>query len=192
MPRRTLTGAVVRDEHHAKAGLPGHHLRVGSRRLIQRDGLDHRRHATERAETKRCITGCGVSRQRARYLAPSEYEILASNLDRLGSDTDVNADTAGAKAPESRTDNLATRSRYQNNFSAAEGLQSLSRIGSGTVDVVMSTELLGQFRRIRATSNRHDLEPHVPRVLNTQMPQAAYTEHGDKITSLRWCVSQLR
>ena len=39
VPRRTLTGAVVRDEHHAKARLPGHHLRVGGRRLVQRDGL---------------------------------------------------------------------------------------------------------------------------------------------------------
>jgi len=30
----------------------------------------------------------------------------------------------------------------------------------------------------------------VPRVLDTQMPEAAYTEHGDKIAGLRWCISQ--
>src|SRR5215469_14473394 len=102
MPWRTLTGAVVRDEHYAKARLPRHHLRVGSGRLFQRDGLNHRRHATERTETKRCVTGCRVSRQRARYPALSEYKILASDLDRLGSDADVNGNAAGPKPLEGR------------------------------------------------------------------------------------------
>src|SRR5215472_3933093 len=129
VPRRTLTGAVVRDEHYAKARLPRHHLRVGSRRLIQRDGLDHRRHATERTETKRCLTGCRVSRERACDLALSEYKVRASDLDRFRSDADVNGDTAGPKAPEGCRDRLATGSRYQNDFGAAELLQCLSRIG---------------------------------------------------------------
>src|SRR5262249_33674744 len=91
---------------------------------------------------------------------------------------------------ESRSDCLAAGSRYQNDFGATERLQSLSGIGSGAVDIVMGAELPGQLRRIGPTSNGHDLEPHVTGVLDTQMPQAAYTEHCDKITGLRWCVSQ--
>jgi hypothetical protein len=58
------------------------------------------------------------------------------------------------------------------------------------VDVVVGAELLRQFRLVRATGNRDDLEPHVPGILHAQMTQAAYTDHSDKITSLCWCVSQ--
>ena len=54
----------------------------------------------------------------------------------------------------------------------------------------MGAELLGQFRRIDATGNRRDLEPHVPGILHTQMTQAADTEHSDKIPGLRRRVSQ--
>ena len=88
--------------------------------MVQGDGLDQRRHATESSESKRCVTCCRVSRQRARYLALSEYKIRASDLDRLRSDADVNGDTVGPKALEGRSDRLATGSRYQNDFGAAE------------------------------------------------------------------------
>ena len=54
----------------------------------------------------------------------------------------------------------------------------------------MGAELLGQFRRIDATGNRRDLEPHVPGILHTQMTEAADTEHSDKITGLRRRISQ--
>jgi hypothetical protein len=42
----------------------------------------------------------------------------------------------------------------------------------------------------RAARNRRYLESHMPRILHAQMTQAANTEHSDKITGLRWCVSQ--
>src|SRR5262245_54641808 len=35
----------VHSQNHAKARLSSHHLRVGSRRLVEWDGLDHGRHA---------------------------------------------------------------------------------------------------------------------------------------------------
>ena len=39
-------------------------------------------------------------------------------------------------------DRLAAGSRYQNDFGAAERLQSFGGVGSGAVDVVVSAELL--------------------------------------------------
>src|SRR5215831_20114242 len=54
----------------------------------------------------------------------------------------------------------------------------------------MGAELLRQFRRVGATRNRRHLESHMPRILHSQMTQAAYTDHSDKLTGLRWCVSQ--
>src|SRR5262252_7427295 len=69
-----LTIAVFCDQHYPKARLPGHHLRVRGGCLIEWDGLDHRRHPTQDTETKRCVSSGGVSRQRACYLALSEYE----------------------------------------------------------------------------------------------------------------------
>src|SRR5262249_40643966 len=99
-------------------------------------------------------------------------------------------DTAGTQALEGRGDRLAARSRYQNDLGAAERLQSRGRVGSAAVDVVVGAELLGQFRRIDATGNRRNLETHAPGVLHTQLTEAADTEYSDKITGLRWRVSQ--
>src|SRR5215831_2283003 len=82
--------SVFCNQHHPKARLPSHHLRVRGGCLIERNGLDHGRHATQRTETKRCVTSCRVPRQRACYLTLSENEVQARDLDRLGSDADVN------------------------------------------------------------------------------------------------------
>src|SRR5262249_23062491 len=60
-------------QHYPKTRLPSHHLRVRGDCLIEWDGLDHRRHPTQGTETKRCVSSRGVSRQRACYLALSEY-----------------------------------------------------------------------------------------------------------------------
>src|SRR5262249_16085041 len=38
--------------------------------------------------------------------------------------------------------------------------------------------------------NRRHFDPHMPRVLQCQMTKAADTKHSDKVTRLRWCVSQ--
>src|SRR5499427_9440178 len=76
---------------------------------------------------------------------------------------------------------LPPGSRYQNDLGAAERLQGHSRIGSGTIDVVVGAELLGEFCRAGATGNRRQLESHVPGVLHTQMTKAADAEHSDKI-----------
>src|SRR5215467_10483520 len=85
-----LTIAVFCDQHDPKARLPSHHLRVRGGCLIEWDGLDHRRHPAQGTETKRCVSSGGVSRQRACYLALSEYEIHARDFDRLRSDAEVN------------------------------------------------------------------------------------------------------
>src|SRR5215813_550895 len=90
-PSRSAT-VVFCDQHDPKARLPSHHLRVRGGCLIKWDGLDHRRHTTQGTETKRCVSSGGVSRQRACYLALSEYEIHARELDRLRSDAEVNGD----------------------------------------------------------------------------------------------------
>jgi len=63
-------------------------------------------------------------------------------------------------------------------------------VGSRVVDVVVGAELLRQFRRVRATGNRRDLETHMPSVLHAEMTQAANTKHSDKITGLCRSVSQ--
>src|ERR1700751_330837 len=55
---------------------------------------------------------------------------------------------------------------------------------------MVGAELPRQFRLVRATGNRRDLEPHVPRILHTQLTKAAETKHSDKITGLRRCISQ--
>src|SRR5262249_17186612 len=170
--------------------LPGHHLRVGSGCLMEWDGLDHRRHPTQGTETKRCVSSGRVSRQRACYLALSEYEIHACDLDRLRSDAEVNGDTAGSKALEGLSDCFASRSRYDNDLCPAKRPQSGCGVGSSTVNVVVSAELLGELRCFAAASNRRHLEPHMPGVLHRQMTKAADAEHSDKVTRFRWRVSQ--
>src|SRR5215469_5644773 len=102
-----LAVAVLCNQHYPETRLPSHHLRVRSGCLIEWDGLDHRRNTAQRTETKSCVTGCRVSRQRATNLALSEYEIDARELDRLRSDADVNRDTARTQAFESRGHCLA-------------------------------------------------------------------------------------
>src|SRR6516162_9600361 len=87
-------------------------------------------------------------------------------------------------------DRLPAGSGYQNDLGAAERLQSLGGVGSRVVDVVMGAELLRQFHLVGATGNRCDLEPHVPGILHAQMTKAADTDHSDKLTGLRWGVSQ--
>src|SRR5215469_10881391 len=182
--------AVFCDQHYPKTRLPSHHLRVSRGCLIEWDGLDHRRHPSQGTETKRCVSSGRVSRQRACYLALSEYEILARDLDRLRSDAEVNGDTAGSKALEGLSDCFASRSRYDNDLGAAKRLQSGCGVGSGTVNVMVSAELLGELRCVSAAGNRRDFEPHMPGVLHRQMTKAADTEHSDKVTRLRRRVSQ--
>src|SRR5215813_13312847 len=191
-PVRTVGRPVssIHGQNHAKARLPSHHLRVGIRRLVEWDGLDHGGHAAQRTETERSVSGRRVPRQGTFELAAPEYEIQTRGLDRLRPNAEDDADTAGTQALEGRGDCLAAGSRYQNDLGAAERLQSRGRVGSAAVDVVVGAELLGQFRRVEATGNRHDLEPHVPGILHSQMTQATDTEHSDKITGLRWRVSQ--
>src|SRR5215510_11710317 len=70
-----LAIAVFCDQHYPKARLPGHHLRVGIRRLVEWDGLDHGGHAAQRTETERNVSGRRVPRQGAFELAAPEYQI---------------------------------------------------------------------------------------------------------------------
>src|SRR5215831_6361602 len=70
-----LAIAVFCDQHYPKARLPSHHLRVGLRRLVEWDGLDHGGHAAQRTETERSVSGRRVPCQRAFELAAPEYEI---------------------------------------------------------------------------------------------------------------------
>lgn len=69
--------AVFCDQYHPKTRLPGHHLCVCRRRLVEWDRFDHGGHAAQGTETERSVTSCRVARQRARYLALPEYEIHA-------------------------------------------------------------------------------------------------------------------
>src|ERR1700741_4695119 len=120
-----LAIAVFCDQHYPKTRLSSHHLGIGGGCLIEWDGLDHRRHSTQGTETKRCVSSCGVSRQRACYLALSEYEIYARDLDRLRSDAEVNGDTAGSKALEGLSDCLPPGSCYKNDRDTAGPLETL-------------------------------------------------------------------
>src|ERR1700752_2946492 len=143
-----LLGAVrsVHGQNHAKTRLPSHHLRVRSRGFLEWDGLNHGGHAGQCTESERCIASRRGPRQGAFYLATSEYEIHARNLDRLRPDAEVNRYAAGTKALEGRGDCLASGSCYENDLGAAERLQSRSGIGNGTVKVAVSAELLGEVR----------------------------------------------
>src|SRR5262249_14999590 len=85
----------VHSQNHAKARLPGHHLRVGGCRLLQWGRLDHGGHAAQRTETERCVTGRGVTSQGTFELAALEYEIHARGLDQLRTDSEDDRDTAG-------------------------------------------------------------------------------------------------
>src|SRR5215813_2551310 len=190
LQRRTLISTILRDQYNAKARLPAHHLRVRSRCFLERDGLNHGGHAGQRTESERCITSSRGPRQGAFHLAISEYEIHARDLDRLRPDAEVNRYTARTKALEGLGDRLASRSCYENDLGAAERLQSRCGISSGTVNVVVSAELLGELRCVATTGNRRHLEPHMPGVLHSQVTKAADTEHSDKITGLCRRVSQ--
>src|SRR6516162_6644802 len=181
---------LAHGQNYAKARPPSHHLRVRIRRLRKRDRLDHGGHAAQRTEMERCVSGRGVPSQRTFELAASEYEIHSRDLDRLRPDAEDDRDTAGTQPLEGLGDGLATGSRYQNDFSAAERLQSLGGVGSRVVDVVVGAELLRKFRRVPATGNRRDLETHMPGILHAEMTQAADTDHSDKITGLCRCVLQ--
>jgi hypothetical protein len=55
---------------------------------------------------------------------------------------------------------------------------------------VVGAALLRQFRLVGTSGNHRDLEPHAPGVLHAEMTNAADTDHSDKLTGLRWCVSQ--
>src|SRR5262249_52094331 len=172
-----------------KACLPGHHLRVGGSRLFQRDALDHGGDAAEHAEAQRCVTNCRRPCEGACYLALPEYEIHARDLDRLWSNSEVNGDASGTPALEGRRDCLASRSCYDNDLGAAKCLQSGCGVSSGTVNVVVSPELLGEFGRVAAAGNRRHLKPHMPGVLHGQMTKAPDTQHSHKIACLRRRVS---
>src|SRR5262249_56310202 len=63
-------------------------------------------------------------------------------------------------------------------------------VRSGTVNVVVSPELLGGLGCVAAGGNRRHFEPHMPGVLHRQMTKAADAEHSDKVTRFRWRVSQ--
>src|SRR5262250_3474373 len=104
-----LAIAVFCDQHYPKTRLPSHHLRVRRCCLLEWDGLDHRRDATQGTETKRCVSSGRVSRQRTGYFALSEYEIHARDLDRLRPSAEVDRDTAGSKPFEGLSDCLASR-----------------------------------------------------------------------------------
>src|SRR5262249_54018104 len=114
----------------------------------------------------------------------------ARALDWFRSAAEVKGATAGSKALEGLSDCLAPGSCYENDHGAAERLQSRCGVSSGTVNVVVSPELLGELRCVAAAGNRRHFEPHVPGVLHRQMTKAADTEHDDKVTGLRWRVSQ--
>src|SRR6516225_9719287 len=83
----------------------------------------------------------GVSCQSTFELAAPEYEIHGRDLDRLRPDAEDDRDTAGTQPLEGLGDGLATGSRYQNDFGAAERLQSIRGVGSGIVDVMVGAEL---------------------------------------------------
>src|SRR5580704_15656164 len=182
--------AVLCNQHHSKTRFPRHHFRVGCSCLLEWNGLDHCRHTTQRAETKRCVTSGRGSRQRACYLALSEYEIHAGDLDRIGSDANVDGDTSGTQSLEGRGDSSAARGGYQNDFCAAEFLKCRSGIVSGTVDVMVSPEFLRQLRRFTAATDRSDFETHASRILDAKMTEAADTENSDKFTRFCLRVSQ--
>src|SRR5215831_10830903 len=97
----------VHGQNHAKARLPGHHLRVSIRRLVEWDGLDHGGHAAQRAETKRRVSGRRVPRQGTCELAAPEYEIRTRGLDRRRPNAEDYRDTARTQALEGRGDRLA-------------------------------------------------------------------------------------
>jgi hypothetical protein len=154
---RCADGWSVHSQNNTKACLASHHLRVSISRLIERDRLNHGGHATQRTETKRRVTCRRVSCQSTFELAAPEYEIHGRDLDRLRPDAENDRDTAGAQPLEGLGDGLATGSRYQNDFGAAERLQSLGGVGSGIVDVMMpsfrANSTLSSPRAIAATSN---------------------------------------
>jgi len=112
---------------------PSHHLRVCIRRSIKRNRLDYGGHAAQRTEPERCVTNRGGARQGTFKLPAPEYEIHARDLVRLRPDAEDDRDTARTQDLEGLGDRLAARSRYQNDLGAAERLQSLGGIGSGTV-----------------------------------------------------------
>jgi hypothetical protein len=62
------------------------------------------------------------------------------------------------KAREGRRDCLPSGSRDENDPGAAESQKSGSRIGRGTVDVVVGAERPGEVRVVAATSYRRHLE----------------------------------
>src|SRR5262249_57646512 len=78
-----LAAAVFCDQHYPKTRLPGHHLRVRSRRFLEWDGLDHCSHPPQRTESERCITSRRIPRQPPSSLPLSEYAFAALHTNRL-------------------------------------------------------------------------------------------------------------
>ena len=101
---RVLTGAAVHQQHDSKARPSGHHLRVGGRRFLERDGLDHRGHARQQAEPERRIPDRRSPGQGAFQPAIAEDESRARYLDRFGPDTEIDRCTTRTKAREGRRD----------------------------------------------------------------------------------------
>jgi len=51
-------------------------------------------------------------------------------------------------------------------------------------------ELFGEIGLVGAARDRSDLEPHVPRVLHAEVPEASDAKHRDEITRLCWRITK--
>src|SRR5262249_89469 len=109
----------VCNEHHPKARLPSHHLRVRRRWLFERDNFDHGGDAAQNTESERRVTGRRGPCQGTFHLATSKYEIHVRKLDRLRSNAEVDRDSARTKAGEGLTDCLTSGSCDKNDLGAA-------------------------------------------------------------------------
>src|SRR5262245_43880438 len=173
----------------AKARLARHHLRVGSRRLSERDRFDHRRGSAQHAETERCVACGRVARESAAKVPISEYQVRAQCFDRLRPNAEDDRDAFGTQTFEGFGDRLAARSGDQNHLRATDFLQSGAGVRCGAVDEMMGAELLRQFGFVGAAGNRRDLEAHVARILHRQVTKPAEAEYRDEIGRLRRRVS---
>ena len=89
-----------------------------------------------------------------------------------------------------RGDRLCVRRRRENHARAAELLQFRRRIASIGINVMVRAQFSRQRFLVLASADRHGLESHLPRVLNTEMSQSADAVHGDHIAAARAGIAQ--
>ena len=104
-------------------------------------------------------------------------------LDRVLRHTDDDELPAGCKTRQKRPHSSTTRACCENRFGPAHALQYRSDILVSSIDVNVCAQISCKLFLLASTPNCDRPEAHVPRKLDTKMPETANALHSDQIST---------